>query len=384
MVVTKTEIRPGAYYDSVVLMELQASLKGLAGIINAGVMMGTAANKDLLKQNGLLTKEAEIAQPDDLIISIQGDDDAAVDAALAQVDSLLARRRATVEQDYLPKSIEAAAKMLPDAKWVLVSVPGQYAAGVAREALHLKKNVFLYSDNVPMSDETALKQQAAEQGLLVMGPDCGTAIVNGVGLGFANQVRRGPIGLVGASGTGLQEVSARIHMLGSGITHALGTGGRDLTKEAGGTTARQCLDLLSRDPDTKVVVFISKPPAQEVAATLLRSAGTLGKPVVINFIGYPPPASSREDYNLHFASSLDEAAAIAVKLAGADVGPTPADGLQSIPFASGQRYLRGLFSGGTLAYETLLALQSYLPVIYANIPLKEEHLPPDPNASQGH
>ena len=153
----------------------------------------------------------------------------------------------------------------------------------------LGKHVFLYSDNVSLDDEIALKQMAADEGLLVMGPDCGTAIVNGVGLGFANRVRRGPIGLVAAAGTGLQQVSSRIHQLGGGITHALGTGGRDLSEAVGAVTARQGLDLLSRDPETQVIVLISKPPAPQVADELLQVARSAGKPVVVDFIGYLRP-----------------------------------------------------------------------------------------------
>ena len=58
MAVTKTEIRHGVYYDSVILMELQASLRHMPGISNVGVMMGLDTNKELLKQNDLLTREA--------------------------------------------------------------------------------------------------------------------------------------------------------------------------------------------------------------------------------------------------------------------------------------------------------------------------------------
>ena len=232
MAATKTEVRRGTYYDSVVLMQLQLSLSQLPGVHNAGVMMGTEANKELLDQSNLLTAEAKAALLDDLIIAIEGDDEAAAESALAQVDSLLTRKRSAVsDQDYLPQSLDAAAKMLPEANWVLVSVPGRYAAGVARDSLAQGKHVFLYSDNVSLEDEIALKQSAAEKGLLVMGPDCGTAIINGVGLGFANGVRRGPIGVVGASGTGLQQVTARIHQLGGGITHAIGTGGRRIARD---------------------------------------------------------------------------------------------------------------------------------------------------------
>jgi FdrA protein len=346
--------------------------------------MGTAANKDILAQSDLLTPEAQAAAAEDLVIVVRAEDKAAARAALGQVDQLLTRRRATVEQEYRPKSLESAIQLIPDAQWVLVSVPGRYAAGVARQALRLGKNVFLYSDNVFLDDETALKQTAAEKGLLVMGPDCGTAIVNGVGLGFANRVRRGPIGLVAASGTGLQQVSARIHQLGSGITHALGTGGRDLSQAVGAVTARQGLDLLSRDPETRVIVLISKPPSPQVADELLKAARSAGKPVVVDFIGYSP--SARQVDNLHFAPTLDETADLAVQLAAPgttdeELALSNAKGrgtndLEEVAgldrFAPGQRYLRGLFSGGTLAYEALLVLQDYLPAVYSNVPLNKE------------
>ncbi|MCB0224850.1 MAG: hypothetical protein KDI02_14255, partial [Anaerolineae bacterium] len=316
MSATKTEIRRGTYYDSVVLMQLQLSLSKLSGVHNAGVMMGTEANKELLGQSNLLTPEAKAALLDDLIIAIEGDDEAAAEAALAQVDNLLTRRRSAIaDQDYLPQSLDAAAKMLPEANWVLVSVPGRYAAGVARDSLAQGKHVFLYSDNVSLEDEISLKQNAAEKGLLVMGPDCGTAIINGVGLGFANGVRRGSIGVVGASGTGLQQVTARIHQLGGGLTHAIGTGGRDLSESVGAITARQALDLLAGDDDTRIIVLISKPPAAVVADDLLRVARATNKPVVVNFIGYRPPAHLQQDEQLHFVSTLDDTAEQAVKLA---------------------------------------------------------------------
>jgi len=370
MAVTKVEIRSGAYYDSVVLMQLQRSLADLAGVLDAGVVMGTAANKDLLAQSHLLAPEAEAAGADDLVIVVRADDEASAQAALERVDDLLAaRRKLGVEQEYLPKSIELADQMLPDAQWVLVSVAGRYAAGVTREALRLGKHVFLFSDNVSVEDEVSLKQSAAEQGLLVMGPDCGTAIVNGIGLGFANRVRRGPIGMVAASGTGLQQVSCRIHQLGSGLTHALGTGGRDLSEAVGAVTARQGLDLFRRDPETKVIVLVSKPPAPKVAEELLQSARSAGKPVVVDFIGYSPPAQKLG--NLHFVRTFDEAAALAVQLAAETPALESGPDLRSERFAKGQRYLRGLFSGGTLAYEALLILQDYLPVVFSNAPIKK-------------
>ncbi|MFN2183544.1 MAG: acyl-CoA synthetase FdrA [Anaerolineae bacterium] len=389
MQVKKAQVRSGAYYDSVVLMQLQRSLAGLPGVLDAGVVMGTAANKEILAQTGLLAPEAKAASADDLVIVVQAEDNEAAEVALGRVDELLARRRGGVEHEYLPKSLDSAAQMLTDAHWVLISVPGRYAAGVTRQALRLGKNAFLYSDNVSLDEEVELKQMAAEMGLLVMGPDCGTAIVNGVGLGFANKVRRGPIGLVAASGTGLQQVSARIHQLGGGITHALGTGGRDLSEAVGAVTAHQGLDLLSRDPGTRVIVLISKPPSAQVADRLLRAARSAGKPVVVDFIGYCPP--SRQTDALHFASTFDEAAEMAVQLAQGSANvpsrPQATDPdlvLALEQFAPGQQYLRGLFSGGTLAYEALLLLQDYLPGVYSNVPLKAEYRLENSLVSQEH
>jgi FdrA protein len=375
MTFTKWDIRRGAYYDSVVLMQLQRGLLGLPGVLDAGVVMATPANCDLLAANSLLP-DAITASPDDMLIVVKGEDATAAQQAIEQVHALLARKRSSVAQDFRPRSLSGAAKQLPEANWVLVSVPGRYAASVAREALELNKHVFLYSDNVSLEDEIALKTAAREKGLLVMGPDCGTAIIHGVGLGFANRVRRGPIGLVGASGTGLQAVTTEIHTLGAGISHAIGTGGRDLTSEVEAITAHQALDLLTRDPETRVIVLISKPPSAKVVTRLLSTAQGSGKPVVVDFIGYPPPA--RKLGNLYFATSLNEAAEIAVEKASVSSEQPP---MMNHTVAG---YLRGLFSGGTLAYETLLGLQPILSPLYSNAPITNNQSLKDPLHSEAH
>ncbi|MGQ0601206.1 MAG: acyl-CoA synthetase FdrA [Anaerolineales bacterium] len=375
--VIQSEIRKGTYYDSVVLMQLQRALLQLPGVQDAGVVMATPANRELLEQSGLLTDSTHSAANDDLLIVVKAESEGAAKDALTQVDALLARKRANNVSEFRPRSLEAAAKLLPEANWVLISVPGRYAAAVAREALSLGKHVFLYSDNVPLEDEIALKQTAREKGLLVMGPDCGTAIINGVSLGFANHVRRGNIGLVGASGTGLQTATSRIHQLGAGVSHAIGTGGRDLKAEVGAITAHQALDLLARDPETKVIILISKPPSPEVATRLLAQAQSCGKPVVVDFIGYPSPA--RKLGNLHFATSLSEAAELAAQLAVNSERSTVA--VHPSPFTG---YLRGLFSGGTLAYEAMLVLQATLHPLYSNSPITNSQLLDDPLHSLAH
>ncbi len=379
MTVIRSDIRPGAYYDSAVLMQLQRGLLGLPGVLDSGAVMGTPANLELLDQSGLLTDEAKEAGVNDLLIVIKAESESAANDALTQVEALLARRRSAVAQEFRPKSLETAVQQLPAAGWVLVSVPGRFAAGVAREALNLNRHVFLYSDNVSLEDEVALKQTARSKGLLVMGPDCGTAIINGVGLGFANRVRRGAIGLVGASGTGLQAITSHIHTLGSGVSHAIGTGGRDLKSDVGAITMHQGLDVLARDPETKVIVLVSKPPSPNVATKLLAAAQATGKPVVVDFIGYPPPA--RRLGNLHFATALSEAAELAVRLVGDWRLETSDSNLQS-PISN--LYLRGLFSGGTLAYEAILGLQAVLSPIYSNAPITELQRLPDPLKSQAH
>lgn len=374
MTVVKWNVRAGAYYDSVVLMQLQRGLLGLPGVVDAGAVMATPANRDLLAANNLLP-ESITANPDDLLIVIKANDDASAEAAIGQVDDLLTKRKSSNSPNSLefrPRSLSAAVKQLPEANWVLVSVPGRYAAGVAREALELGKHVFLYSDNVSIEDEISLKKTAREKGLLVMGPDCGTAIINGIGLGFANRVRRGSIGIVGASGTGTQAVTAQIHNLGAGISHAIGTGGRDLKSDVGAITAHQALDVLARDDETRVIVLISKPPSPEVATQLISAAQTTGKPVVIYFIGYPPPA--RKIGNLQFAVSLSEAAELSIR----EVENSRI--LQS----SNSRFVRGLFSGGTLAYETMIGLQAFLSPLFSNSPITNSQNLEDPLHSRAH
>lgn len=350
-------VRPGSYYDSVVLMQLQRALAALPGVLDAGVMMATPVNRELLAASGLAPDAGTAAGPHDLLIAVKAESEQAAGEALARVDALLQVRRGDGGQDFRPRSLVSALKLLPAARWVLVSVPGRHAAGVAEEALDQGRNVFLYSDNVPVEREAELKRKARERGLLVLGPDCGTAVIGGAGFGFANRVRRGPVGLVGASGTGLQAVLSHLHALGSGVSQAIGTGGRDLAEEVGGITAVQALDLLRRDPETRVVVLISKPPAPAVAARLLGLARSAGKPVVVYFLGAPLPG--RRIGNLHFAASLSEAAEMAVGSldeGSLDENAGVGQSAESVPLG-----VRGLFSGGTLAYETHLGLSAVLP-----------------------
>ena len=393
---TLAEIRTGAYYDSVVLMQLQRALAALPGVLDAGIVMGTPANKELLLQSNLLTGEVEQAAPEDLILIVRAQSTQSAQDALGKVDGLLSARRSQQGQGYQPKTLAAATRMAPEAEWVLVSVPGRYAAAVAREALERGRNVFLYSDNVALEDELSLKKSAAEKGLLMMGPDCGTARVDGVGLGFANRVRRGPIGIVAASGTGLQTVMAAVHRLGGGISQAYGTGGRDLSEKVQALTSRHCLQRLANDDATDTIVVVSKPPAPSVAQALLAAAARCAKPVVVNFTGYGGARIDEEGAaDIHFARTLDECAELAVKLTGSAVTAGSASPKSSrspalepierlLPHAQTQTCLRALYSGGTLASEALFILQDRLADVRSNTPLPGGlHLDSVHN-SQGH
>ena len=344
------KIVPNLYRDSVSLMQLSAALAKLPGVEQASAIMATPANLELLREARLLNGDKLAASPNDLLLALRGKNEAALEAALAHAVAALDKPAAAAAGGPAQApltSLQMALGASPQANLALISVPGEYAAAEAMKALRLGLNVMLFSDNVSGEDEVALKRYARSRGLLVMGPDCGTAIIDGVPLGFANAVRRGAIGVVGASGTGTQQVASLVHRAGAGISHAIGTGGHDLSQEVGGITMLAGLQRLAADKDTKVIVLISKPPAPAVAKAVLAKARTAGKPVVVNFVG-----STVDEKGLHGARTLEEAAQIAVALVtGRKSKPAKPTKVPALRFAKKQRYIRGLFSGGTFCYE---------------------------------
>lgn len=352
------EVRKNTYYDSVTLMALTQKMAALPGVAEAVAVMATPMNKELLAGVGLLTAEADAGGADDLIVAIRADGDAACAAALALFAGATARRAEDKKAATTFSSLDTAVRHLPDANLAVISVPGEYAAREARAALRNGLHVMLFSDNVSLDDEIALKTTAHEKGLLVMGPDCGTAIVNGVALCFANAVRRGNIGIVGASGTGTQEVTVHIDRLGGGVSQVLGTGGRDLGAAVGGIMMLDCLAALSQDEATAVIVLISKPPAPAVADKIVAAIKTCPKPVVVCFLGDGAKAAGAEQ--TYFAVSLEEAARAAVALA-AGQKPAPLScrheklatmaAVARAKLAPEQKTIRGLFCGGTLCQE---------------------------------
>ena len=385
----KTLVRPGEYHDSVALMAAARALSDFPGVRDAAVVMASEANRAILKEAGLLTPEAEAATPNDVVIAIKAEGDRTAEAALAEALLLLAPGRAGAERGpggeelARPRSLRSAVQAAPGANVAVVSVAGRYAADEAWEALRHGLHVLLFSDHVSLEDEVALKRYACDHGLLLMGPGAGTAILNGVALGFANVLPRGPVGLVAAAGTGLQEVSTLLARQGVGLSQGLGVGGRDLSVEVGGLMMLEGLKALQADPLTSVIGLISKPPAASVAAKILAQAAASPKPTIVCFLGLNDPAAlGALPANVALAPTLQAAARLAARAAGAEVDLSAraeareARGLQEqarrlrARLAPGQRHLRGLFSGGTLCYEAQVIWRDELGLpVNSNAPL---------------
>lgn len=384
-------VKASLYKDSVALMRIAEDVQQATGDLRATLLMGTPANKALLDEARLLAAELVDAGPADLMIIVEAANDAACERALQAIDTKLSaiapRAVGSAPDAAIPnRSIGMAlGQGITAARIAQISVPGPYAAAEAMKALKAGMHAFVFSDNVPIEQEVAIKRLATRKGLLVMGPDCGTAIIAGVPMGFANVVRGGAIGLVAASGTGLQEVSTQIHHLGEGVSHAIGTGGRDVSEAVGGVTMLAALDMLGADPRTRVLVVISKPPSARVTRVVLDKLQAIGKPAVVLFIG----ATVETGGQLRAASTLYDAAAMAVELScGRAIALTPMDTSPATAIGRSlqpdQRFIRALYSGGTYCSEAQAIWRASGFAAYSNVPLDKNRALADPRASIEH
>ncbi len=385
-------VRKNEFYDSVFLMRVAKRIAEQPGVQQAAALMGTEKNKLLLADIGVSGPAVDTATPNDLMVGIVAESEERVRDILGHLDQWMGRDQGT-GQEAAPRTLPAALAFQPGSNLAVISVPGEYAAREARQALELGLNVFLFSSNVTVDDELALKMYAREHGLVVMGPDCGTAIISGVGIGFSNVVRRGPIGVIGAAGTGLQEFTTLVHRWGSGISHAIGTGGRDVSDAVGGISALSALDALERDSTTKLITIISKPPGEKTLASLVERISVCRKPVVTCFLGIRdelPGANVR----FRVTRTLDEAARLAVQIA---TGKAPAsieafssrDAQARVPdwhdrLQPEQKYIRGVFAGGTFCYQAQQVLQGLGIKARSNAPLSGNLALTDPRKSVEH
>jgi FdrA protein len=393
----KTLIKKSEYHDSVSLMLVARELSKLEGVKDAAVVMGTEANQSILSDAGLLTEEAKGASPNDLVIAVATSSDVLADAALQKAEVLLKQKAsATQTGEFKSRTIRGALSSNPNANVAVISVAGRYATDEAWEALTHGLHVLLFSDNVSLEDEITLKQYARHHGLLLMGPGAGTTILNNVALGFANVLPRGPVGIVSAAGTGLQEVSTLLARRGVGITQGIGTGGRDLKKEVGGIMMLEALKALQQDEATRVIVLISKPPAEEVVQLILDQVAVSVKPTVICFLGGNTTSLSHV-HNVIPARTLYECALLAARIAQSEDADVQAfldaenrklaeqAGELKQKLKAGQCYLRGLFSGGTLSYEAQVIWKDMLESpVYSNAPLPGGPTLPDSTKSYQH
>ena len=398
-------IRKDTYVDSVFLMLLSKELTEQPDIIDATVTMGTPMNLNLLKEQGYSLESLKDVTPADLIVALDCASDKTFESALTTVDEMLTGKKkassSAIAGSGLPRSktLDSALDTLPNANLAIISVPGTYAAREVRKALNKGLHVMLFSDNVSLEDEIALKNLAREKGLLVMGPDCGTAIIDGKPICFANVVDRGPVGVVAAAGTGLQEVSCLIDRFGSGVSQGIGTGGRDLKNaQVGGTTMLMGIEALGADPETKAILIVSKPPAPDVASKVVQALEQTGKPSVVHFIGLKSAIPAGP--SVYFADNLEEAARWAVALAKGE--QIDAESRRSWPFDLGkaeiealveqetrrmsktQKYIRGYYTGGTLTDEAWILLHELTGAVYSNNQTDPAFVLPNPKQSIGH
>ena len=373
---TGITIKKNSYFDSVFLMQVAKGISNEPGIEQAIALMGTENNKAVLIKMGVKEKEIDSVSFNDVVIFIKGSK-SKVDLVLDNIDRWFTRKTTSLKTRV--HTLDEALKTQPKANLAVISVPGRYAAGEARKALDKGLNIFLFSDNVSVEEELSLKQYADQQGLLVMGPDCGTSIISGVSIGFANSTHRGKIGVVGVTGTGLQEFTSLIHQAGLGISHAIGTGSRDLSDEIGGLSAFKALELLEGDPKTELIALISKPPGLKTLNNLVKRLNRCPKPIVTCILG------TRQFRNIiklkQSIVSTDTIAEAAIKAAAIFEGKSiKLPGISVTNFLNrikkekkfletNQIYLRGIFAGGTFCYQAQKLMAAGGLQIHSNVPL---------------
>jgi FdrA protein len=377
--ITRIIVRKNHYRDSVFLMVVNQQAMKLPGIEEIALMMGTDNNKDLMLKVGFDKPEMKSATPNDMVMCIRAESEGHIEQAILEIDSMLVKKMRPDEQKDTYKTLDAVMRERPETNLAVISIPGQFAAREARKALKYGLNVLLFSDNVSIEEEIELKNLANTLDRIVMGPDCGTAIINYVGLAFANVVNPGSIGVVAATGTGLQEIVGIIDRLGEGITQAIGTGGRDLSDRVKGISMKKGIDILEKDPATKVIVIVSKPPGPETAAEILKTISACSKKTIVDFIGVDPaavraagaiPASTLEEASHKAVASLRGEEYKAKDFSISDTDVTDLIHAEKKRMKPAQQYVRGLYSGGALCDEALAIMGERLGGIFSNIPLK--------------
>jgi len=383
MTAARTRIHPDTYLDSVRLMAGSRAMLETPGVAWAGALMGTPANLQMLASEGFATGELATVGVNDLVLAVRTASVEAAERVLQAAERALFAepgREPQTSREARPRTLDEGLALLAGANTAIISVPGPYAALEAHKALSAGLHVLLFSDNVPVDEETALKARAQAVGRLVMGPGAGTAMLGGVGLGFANTVGRGPVGIVAAAGTGAQEAMSLLDRWGAGVSHVIGVGGRDLSRQVGGRMTRLAIETLEHDEATEAILLVSKPPDEDVATAVLDTA--CAKPLMAVLIGLDVTIPVRSGVTL--AASIEQGVLDVLAMLGRPC-PDPGAGLAEAAgracarLAPGRRAVRGVFSGGTLCYEAMVVLSARLGPVHSNTPLRQGWgLPPPP------
>ncbi len=372
----KNFVEKNKYYDSVFLMKLAKYLTDIEGVDNALVGMGTPLNKETMKDMNLLCEEGENATNDDLIIAVSAtSDELCLEAKNAFLKLIEEKNKNTGEIKY--QSIQGVLNAKDDVNLAVISVAGEYAVEEAKRALLNGLNVFMFSDNVPVEDEVMLKNIALEKGLFMMGPGCGLSFINGVAIGLCSMVRRGDIGIVGASGSGIQEVMVLVHKYGLGISHAIGTGGRDLSDEVGGITMIQGIKALEEDQGTKVIALISKPPAYSALLKVMDVIKKCKKPVVVQFIN--GDNSVLAENGITYTETFEDTAKKVIELStGNKIESLFNENFDDVikeelsKYSAAQKYFRAILCGGSLADEAQIIWAKKSGKLYSNVAFNKE------------
>jgi FdrA protein len=385
MTVHRVGIRPNTYVDSVFLMSATRTMEQSQGVLWAAALMGTLSNLDSLVEQGFDEAELQEAarsavgsregvEANDLVLAVRAGSEEEADTALGAGLKALTERAQAEEgrAERRPRTLEEAIEGLQDANLALISVPWPFAGLEAEKALSAGLHVLVFSDNVSLETEVALKKRAYGLGLLLMGPGAGTAMLGDTGLGFANVVRTGSVGVVAAAGTGAQEAMTLLHRWGAGVSGVIGLGGRDLSESVGATMARAACNAFLADPGTEVILLVSKPPSESVARSLFKEL--VGKPVVACLVGFDGTAGLG---SVMVASTIEAACAGAIRILGmaapdASSGPAQAVLEATAQRRPGRRAIRGFFSGGTLCYEAMTVMTPRVGPIFSNVPLQPE------------
>lgn len=387
METVRNVVKKNFFRDSLQLMQLSEEVKKMEGVVDAAIVMGTVTNKEILERLNLLTEDGRNATPNDMILAFRVRDEGLLPRILSTVEEMLMRPatslQPTVDRTYY--SLESAIEAMPDVNLAVVSIPGQYVKDVALKLLERGIHIHLFSDHVPIEDEVEIKKYASARGLLVLGPGAGTSIINGKAIAFANKVKRGSIGIVAAAGTGLQEVSTLLDKVGLGVSQGLGVGGNDVKDAVGGIMTIDCIKYLEADDETSSIMVVSKPPDTGVLKKIIKFIEReTKKRFVLCFLGtkkYVPPKRLakriRSSRSLHSAvlAMVKSVAPEKYRNAKASISMSISELKKlcktlSKDLRPEQKYVRALYTGGTLMYESLLIYRDLIGKdVYSNAPL---------------